>query len=128
MVYSTGVPLNHKLKIQAELRRRGINPAEATLEQYNSAAIGIRSPFELIRDGTKIAYSTVQVEIRRKEVPLEIYKQREAICQGCEFMVILKGGESACDACNCSNNRLKLKLRSEHEECPQKKWGPHNAD
>ena len=46
----------------------------------------------------------------------EVYKDRIAICKGCEFYVSLLGN---CSICKCF---MKLKCRLAPQECPKKKW------
>jgi hypothetical protein len=49
-----------------------------------------------------------------KQIPLEDYKKRLGICNGCEF---LKGGR--CEKCGCWMN---IKARMESVKCPIGKW------
>lgn len=124
--------MNMQLRMMQHLVSQGINPASATKEQYDKAAIEIRSTREKARDFGSRVKSQARVGILRKEVPLEVLKHREAGCKlnTCGSYQVLDDGTEVCHRCSCSGKNLRLKRRDPRQKCPANPpvWDEHEGD
>lgn len=74
-----------------------------------------------LKDQSKGLYDSVRaiLKSRVKTVPFDVYEERVAICEGCEFLWPGMEERLRCSKCGCF---MKNKARFEALHCPIKKW------
>lgn len=103
----------------------GIDPSlPVPPEAYAKAALAVRTPKEIVTDGSRLVRAHTARALRILQVEPKQATENMAVCQRneCGSYGTLANGDPVCHRCNCSGKRLAMKTKTKGEVCPAGLW------